>query len=453
MGITQRAYTDHMRRGAWIFVCLVALCALVGCGVTTFVDDAATGETLVRVPADRPTIQEAVDAVALGGLVLVSSGVYEESVTVATADVTVRGEDRNDVIIDAEGLRPHGIVAIADGVTIQNVTVTGATFYGVLVTGLHDENGPSAHGVGGYETLDPEAFPPIQRFRIDHVTAYNNGLYGIYAFNAQHGVIENSYASGSADSGFYVGQCENCDILVTGNTSERNAIGFEDANASDSLVVVGNRFSGNRVGATFISNYQEAFVPQRGATVIGNVITDNTSSDSPAHALGGYGTGVGLSGSVANHVTRNLITGNPRAGVLVSNTEDLAATDNDLRGNKFAANGTDIADVAASRAPSTGTCADGGLVTTPAELAGALNAACAATPGEAQPAATADLLPVVDVPAGVSFLRVAAPIDQPTWAGELESIPDPLPSHVSFPVLDDIVVPPADLLMETSGTQ
>ena len=114
--------------------------------------------------------------------------------------------------------------------------MTGATFYGVLFTGLHDENGPSAPTADGYQKWDPQQFPPLQRFRIDHVTAFNNGLYGIYAFDSQHGVITDSYASGSADSGFYVGQCRDCDILVTGNVAERNAVGFENANASDSLV-------------------------------------------------------------------------------------------------------------------------------------------------------------------------------------------------------------------------
>ena len=59
--------------------------------------------------------------------------------------------------------------------------MTGATFYGVLFTGLHDENGPSAPTATGYEPWDPAQFPPLQRFLVDHVTAYNNGLYGIYA--------------------------------------------------------------------------------------------------------------------------------------------------------------------------------------------------------------------------------------------------------------------------------
>ena len=203
---------------------------------------------------DAATLAEAADRVAPGGTILIGAGNYAEQLLIDTPDVTVRGADRNDTVIDGGGIRPYGVVAIADGVRVENLTVTGATFYGVLFTGLHDENGPSAPTADGYQRWDPQQFPPLQRFRVDHVTAYNNGLYGIYAFNAQHGVITDSYASGSADSGFYVGQCRDCDILVTGNVAERNAVGFENANASDSLVVAGNRFSGNRVGLTLLSS-------------------------------------------------------------------------------------------------------------------------------------------------------------------------------------------------------
>ena len=187
----------------------------------------------IRVPQDAATLADAADRVGPGGTIVIAPGIYAEELVIDTPDVTVRGEDRNGTVIDGGGLRPYGIVVIADGVRVENLTVTGATFYGVLFTGLHDENGPSAPTATGYEPWDPAQFPPLQRFLVDHVTAYNNGLYGIYAFNAQHGVIRDSYASGSADSGFYVGQCEDCDILVTGNVAERNAVGFENANASD----------------------------------------------------------------------------------------------------------------------------------------------------------------------------------------------------------------------------
>ena len=198
---------------------------------------------LVTVPSDTGSLQEAADRVAPGGQITIQPGTYEQTMIVSTPDVTVRGADRNGTVIDGQGTRPYGVVGIADGLRVQNLTVRNHTFYGVLVTGLHDANGPRANNGNVYEPFDPARFPPVQRFEISYVTAYDNGLYGIYAFDAQHGVIANSYASGSADSGFYVGQCKLCDILVRNNVAERNAVGFENANASAPLSILANRFT------------------------------------------------------------------------------------------------------------------------------------------------------------------------------------------------------------------
>ncbi len=405
----------------------------------------AADQELVRVPADVPTISEAMERVAPGGVVLVAAGTYTESVTISTDDVTLRGEDRNEVIIDGEGRRSQGVLVIADGVTVENLTVTRHTFNGVLVTGLHDGTSAQAHGVDGYEGLDPEKFPPVQRFKIDHVTASNNGLYGIYAFDAQHGVISNSYASGSADSGFYVGQCRECDILVTGNVAENNAIGFENANASDSVSIVGNRWWFNRVGMTLISNYQEAFVPQRANIVAGNLVMGNASAGSPSQADGAFGIGIGIAGGQENRIQGNRIVGNPYAGVAITNSEDIPALDNRISSNVFDSNGVDVADTSASRAPASGTCIEGGTVwrILPASLAAA---PCA--PGPTVGANVSEL-PQLDVPPGVSFLSVAPPIIQPSLPSST-TVPDRLPDTLPAIDLADFPLPDDNLLSENA---
>ncbi|WP_396668799.1 right-handed parallel beta-helix repeat-containing protein [Microbacterium sp. R86528] len=419
------------------------LTVTAGCAATP-APETPTALDLVQVPGDAETLAEASELVAEGGTIEIGAGVWTEQLLVSTPDVTVRGADRNATIIDGEGLRPYGVVGIADGVRIENLTVTGATFYGVLVTGLHDEAGPAAHGAGAYEPFDPDAFPPLQRFAIQGVTAHNNGLYGIYAFNAQHGVISDSYASGSADSGFYVGQCETCNILVEGNVAERNAVGFENANASG-LTVVGNRFSGNRVGMTFLSNYVEAFSPQRDNEVAGNLVSDNVSADSPSQADGGFGIGIGVSGGVDDLFINNRVTGNPRAGLLISNTEDLATIGLTLQLTQFANNGVDVANVSAERAPATGTCIDETFTALPAAL---LEAATACSEGDDPAATTADL-PQVEAPQGVSFLKVAAPVDQPQFSSAAGMLPD----EIVMPDITTYPVPSADLFADRIGTR
>jgi hypothetical protein len=398
----------------------------------------------VQVPKDAPTIQQAVDRVAPGGMVLVSPGTYHESVVVSTKDVTVRGTDRAGVVIDGDGIRPHGIVGIADGVRVQNLTVQRNTFYGVLVTGLHDGNGPRANNDGsGYENFDPEKFPPLQRFQVDHVTAADNGLYGIYAFNAQHGVIRDNYASGSADSGFYVGQCHACDILVTGNVAERNAVGFENANASQPLMVVGNRFSSNRVGMTFLSDYQEVFIPEAGDVIAGNLVVDNNEPTSPAQADGGFGIGIGISGGTENRFVRNRIEGHRRAGVSIAATSDLPALRNQLVGNAYAGNAVDFADISSPRVPGVGNCPEAGTSTLPEGLAHAGAGCTATTRGRAvSPDA---LTRLAAAPPGMSFLEVPLPAALPGLR-DVETAPEPLPAAVAMPDPAAVRVPSRALL-------
>jgi hypothetical protein len=83
-----------------------------------------------RVPQDHPNIQAAVDAASPGDLVLVDRGVYREEVLVTTPSLVLRGVDRNEVVIDGEFVRGNGVIAIADGVAVENMTARNALLNG-----------------------------------------------------------------------------------------------------------------------------------------------------------------------------------------------------------------------------------------------------------------------------------------------------------------------------------
>ncbi|MDX8029750.1 right-handed parallel beta-helix repeat-containing protein [Lentzea sp. BCCO 10_0856] len=358
----------------------------------------------INVPAQLSTIQAAVDEAREGATILVSPGVYKETVQVRTKGLTIRGARRGSVIIDGEVKRANGIVVMAPDVSVQNLTVRNHTLNGVLVTGLS------------------EKLPPLQGFRVSYVTASNNALYGIYAFDAQHGVIEQNYASGSADSGFHVGQCKPCDVVVRGNVAERNAVGYEGTNASGQMYVLGNRFSGNRVGMTSNSDHQEPFLPQEDATIVGNLISDNAEALSPAQADGAFGLGMGIAGGTRNLVSRNLITANPGTGIALTSSEDLAPLDNRFEGNVITRNGQDVLYSATKRAPGKNNCVEG---------------RCYDGVGETlkKPAA----------PRGIPFNQVAAPPEQP-------EMPDgPLPDKA--PNVEKYAVPTEDLFHDRAAVR
>ena len=105
-----------------------------------------------RVPEDHDTIQAAVDAAGPGDLVLVGPGTYREEVKVAVPSVTIRGRDRDRVVVDGEFRRPNGISVTADGVAVENLTVRNALMNGLFWTG-------------------------VRGYRASYVTAYNNKDY------------------------------------------------------------------------------------------------------------------------------------------------------------------------------------------------------------------------------------------------------------------------------------
>ncbi|MBK3525352.1 right-handed parallel beta-helix repeat-containing protein [Streptomyces eurythermus] len=421
-------------------------CVLAGCGSGDDGPDHGRrpdgAHVTIRVPADAPTISDAVSLAHPGDLVLVAPGVYHESVKVATPRVTLRGESRDKVVIDGRTRQPNGIVVSAPGVAVQNLTVRDNTQNGVLVTGSAKAAAGLPGRAGGYDTGDePVTF--LKSFLVSHVTATRNGLYGIYAFSAQNGVIEHSYASGAADSGIYVGQCKPCRIVVRDNIAELNAVGYEGTNAGGDMYVVGNRLVGNRVGLTTNSDHQEKLLPQRDAVIAGNLIAANQQRATPQQADGGWGTGIGIDGGSDNRFLRNRVTGNSTAGLVITATADIPPVGNRIEDNTFDGNGVDVGWTFPTATRGRGNCLRGNELdsTVPARLA--TTAACPLPAGASSPAGT---WAAPAAPGGIPFTEVAPPGPQPQFPHAATTGATAVPAVPALPETADVPLPPVSLL-------
>jgi hypothetical protein len=257
----------------------------------TTTTEAPTGTT-IRVPEDEATIQDAVDAAAPGDLVLIAPGTYEEAVDVETEDLTIRGLDRNEVILDGGFELENGIRVLADGVAVENMTARNYTTNGFFWT-----------GVTGY--------------RGSYLTAFRNGDYGVYAFDATKGQLEHIYASGSPDAGVYIGQCYPCDAVIDDVIAEYNGLGYSGTNSGGNLLIVNSTFRFNRAGIVPNSGSYELCYPGRDNTIVGNIVHDNMQPDTPAIdvALLAMGNGILVAGSNRNIVERNLVYDHERVGI------------------------------------------------------------------------------------------------------------------------------------------
>jgi hypothetical protein len=293
-----------------------------------------SGETR-HVPADYPTIQAAVDAAGAGDLVLIERGTYREEVTVTTPGLTLRGVDRNEVIIDGELQRPNGIrVLFADGVVVENMTSVNNTGNGFFWSGAR-----------GY--------------RGSYLTAVNNSVYGIYAFDSSDGLLEHSYASGSPDAGFYIGQCDPCQATITNSISEWNGLGYSGTNASTDLYIVESVFRHNVAGIAPNTLDGELLPPFHGVSVVGNLVHDNGNVDAPALAFewAAQGNGIILAGGGDSYVSRNRVFNHPQSGIVIFPMLDAnfyMSFDHHVEGNVV--EGSGLADLTLGGPTTSGNC-------------------------------------------------------------------------------------------------
>ena len=382
--------------------------AALGCAACGGAAHKAANSHVLRVPGSYATIQAAVDAAHSGDLVLIAPGVYHESVMVGEghADVVLRGLDRNRVVLDGQDQRATGISVNADGVAVENLTVRH-----YLVNGI--EWSPSGEYGGG---------APLDGWRGSYITAYDNGLYGVYAFVAEHGRFDHVYASGSPDSGIYIGACSPCHALVRDSVAEHNQVGYEATNAGGDVSVLDNLWRNNRVGVEIDSLRKEPSFPQHGSTLMSNRIVDNNDRVAPRSTEGGFGAGVAINGGSGNVVEDNLVVGHSEVGIIVLDSPDSVATNNTVRANRLGSNAVALA-LQTANGLSQGNCFEdnrstGRVESAPAGLQAATGRSCAS-----QVKVSAGRLRLLSPPPQVDYRTVPAPPPQPIMPAAAATAP------------------------------
>ena len=241
--------------------------------------------------------------------VLVWPGYYKEAVTVQpgrglTSGLHIRGMQRNGVVMD-------GTTATGSGIHVQGVNNTWVE----NMTGQHYKSGSANAfywtGVDGYWG--------------NYLTAYDNGDYGVYAYDSTSSgktpsTFAFDYGSWNADSGIYVGGCSDCHAVVTNSRAYKNALGYSGTNAGGELYLINSEWDHNATGILPNTLTSEPDPPQRGATIAGNYIHDNNAHDIPGTGITGIapvGVGIGIAGGWDNIVRNNRIENQKHAGILM----------------------------------------------------------------------------------------------------------------------------------------
>ncbi len=262
----------------------------------------------IRVPLDFFSVQGAVDAAQPGDLILIDPGVYTEEVIINVPDVVIRGRDRNTVFIDGLHSATTGLTVLADGVAIENLTVRNYLGDAIVVDGTSTS-------------------VPINRFRAFHVTTSNTGQNGISLINTTNAEVRQGWLSGHAGAGVEVSECTACATLITTTLAEFSARGFSVVGANGGVSIFSSTSRNNRTGITVEDGPTQ---PATDVVLAANLILNNgftsTPSADPAWDTS-FGTGVHIGGTLGTQVAANRITGNTRAGVVLS--QNIARTSGD----------------------------------------------------------------------------------------------------------------------------
>ena len=199
-------------------------------------------------------------------------------------DITIRGSDRNAVVLDGADTRKNGIVVRADGVALLNMSA-----HNFLDNAFYWEDANS--------------------FRASYLTAWNIRGYGIYVEGGREGTLDHDYVSGAADAAYYLGECNPCHATLEHVIAALSAVGYSGTNATD-VVIRDSVWDRNGAGIVPNTYANEALPPEGRTTIVRNTITTaaaqrgRSGPRSPASSASGSRSPAGTTTQLTRIVSR-----------------------------------------------------------------------------------------------------------------------------------------------------
>jgi parallel beta-helix repeat protein len=254
------------------------------------------------------SIQQAVNAAAPGTVIYIEPGIYKQSVSVSTPHLSLiglTGANGSRAVIENPGDVDTGITVASNGssplkrFTLENIVVRDFAENGVLLSG-------------------------VDHFVLSQVEADANGEYGIFPVFSAHGLITECTASGSNDTGIYVGQSNH--VAIESDVAFDNVNGIEIENSTE-IRATRNHVYGNTVGILLDLLPGLTIEVTSHNRITENTVRDNNRPNTAAAgdltALEPSGIGILLVGGDHTQVKENVVTGNGYAGIVLLSGLDL----------------------------------------------------------------------------------------------------------------------------------
>ncbi len=308
-------------------LCALTLATGLGIASATAASASPSGAAAHRIViGPGQSIQRAVDSARPGTTIVLRPGVYRQSVLIRKDKITLRGSGAGRTVLKPPRRAPHNLCTAAfgeTGICILAAKVSGSgkvlkTVRGDTISKLSVAGFP-ANGVFGYGTVG---------LTVTHVTAINDGDYGISRFNSTTTEFTHDVAIGNHEAGFYVGDSPDADTVVRYDRATGNQFGIFVRHARE-VLVANNYAARNCQGILVLDDGQRGGAGN--ALIKGNVVVRNNKfcrrhGDTPINLKGG---GILLLGATKTIVIGNLVNDNSgkqinSGGIVVASAHSLS---------------------------------------------------------------------------------------------------------------------------------
>ena len=176
---------------------------------------------VIHVPADYPTIQDAVDASVNGDVIQIAGGTWYENIDIISKGIVLQGSQvkGQPTVIDGSAMTQGP----TQGSTIRCVkNASGLAFYDLMITGgtgtpgLGTHSSPNPNSLLGGGVYCEDASPEFSRCAIFHNTAFDGaGVFcriGSPRFMAC--TFKSNYSANAVKSGGGAINCSECEVYI-----------------------------------------------------------------------------------------------------------------------------------------------------------------------------------------------------------------------------------------------
>jgi parallel beta-helix repeat protein len=277
---------------------------------------ASNSSTIIEVPNDYGTIQEAINNANPGDIIYVYNGNYSESITINKTDLKIIGESKKSTIVDLSGGK--NIRIVAGNTLIRGFTIKNASEYALFVESddnvIYDNIFDFNHG-GIYLGFLIGYTEVINNLIIEN-EILNSIFYGVYLHSACKNIIaNNNFSNNNWAITLYRGSNNN---VIDGNTIlNSRGICINLSNSTQNIVSNNHLNSAGVTGiyVDYYSNYNN---------VTGNVL---------ANIYGIWGI-IYVINSFYNTIANNVLINNS-AGIYLDHASHEILSNNTMIGNRY----------------------------------------------------------------------------------------------------------------------